>query len=314
MKKKNGFISTSVVYTFFFVFLMLLLFMINGYVNNRTLLRSVKTDIKNELSNGNFSRYLISSAQADSFLIYHNAATTSYDAGDYSYRFSGRSVNNNYVCFDSSASSCPSDNLYRIVGVIDGKVKLIKNTSVANQQWNTFANADFFVDWVNSSLYKYLNESFYSTISSASQNLIEPVIWHAAGLETNSLLARDAYAGEMTNNDKNVTAPIGLLYINDYAYAAAQNSWISSSNKVNGSRFGSSYNWLSSGSNFWLISPQVKDSGMPMAFYVTSSGIVSTKQIDSTVSIGVRPTFFLKPTVKIISGEGTVSNPYRVGG
>ena len=32
----------------------------------------------------------------------------------------------NYVCFGSNESPCPTDNLYRIIGVIDGKVKLIK--------------------------------------------------------------------------------------------------------------------------------------------------------------------------------------------
>ena len=33
---------------------------------------------------------------------------------------------NNYVCFGSNESPCPTDNLYRIIGVIDDKVKLIK--------------------------------------------------------------------------------------------------------------------------------------------------------------------------------------------
>ena len=33
---------------------------------------------------------------------------------------------NNYVCFGSNESPCPTDNLYRIIGVIDEKVKLIK--------------------------------------------------------------------------------------------------------------------------------------------------------------------------------------------
>ena len=32
---------------------------------------------------------------------------------------------NNYVCFGSDDATCPSENLYRIIGVIDGKIKLI---------------------------------------------------------------------------------------------------------------------------------------------------------------------------------------------
>ena len=34
---------------------------------------------------------------------------------------------NNYVCFGSTASPCPTDNLYRIIGVFGDKVKLIKS-------------------------------------------------------------------------------------------------------------------------------------------------------------------------------------------
>lgn len=44
-----------------------------------------------------------------------------------SYRFSAVSDDvNNYVCFDSSESPCPSNNLYRIIGVFGLQVKLIK--------------------------------------------------------------------------------------------------------------------------------------------------------------------------------------------
>ena len=48
------------------------------------------------------------------------------EAGDNSYRFSGANPNN-YVCFGSDAVSCPVDNLYRIIGVFDGEIKLIKH-------------------------------------------------------------------------------------------------------------------------------------------------------------------------------------------
>ena len=41
----KGFISISVIYSFFLVFLMLLLFIVNGYVNNRTLLKKIENEI-----------------------------------------------------------------------------------------------------------------------------------------------------------------------------------------------------------------------------------------------------------------------------
>ena len=66
--------------------------------------------------------------------IYIHDSSLTNGAGDNSYRYAGANPNN-YVCFGSDASPCPTDNLYRIVGVfgdnyhgVTGKqlVKLIK--------------------------------------------------------------------------------------------------------------------------------------------------------------------------------------------
>ena len=56
--------------------------------------------------------------------LYHHDAKLTNGAGDNSYRFAGADPNN-YVCFGSDEATCPTENLYRIIGVIDGKVKLI---------------------------------------------------------------------------------------------------------------------------------------------------------------------------------------------
>ena len=56
--------------------------------------------------------------------LYHHDANLTNGAGDNSYRFAGANPNN-YVCFGSDDTTCLTENLYRIIGVIDGKVKLI---------------------------------------------------------------------------------------------------------------------------------------------------------------------------------------------
>ena len=56
--------------------------------------------------------------------LYHHDASLTNGAGDNSYRFAGANPNN-YVCFGSDEATCPTENLYRIIGLIDGKVKLI---------------------------------------------------------------------------------------------------------------------------------------------------------------------------------------------
>mgnify|MGYP000623943857 CR=1 FL=1 len=53
--------------------------------------------------------------------IYYHDATLTNGAGDNSYRYAGANPNN-YVCFGSTQSPCPVDNLYRIIGVFDNQV------------------------------------------------------------------------------------------------------------------------------------------------------------------------------------------------
>ena len=58
--------------------------------------------------------------------IYYQDSSLENGAGDNSYRYAGANPNN-YVCFGSDDTTCPVDNLYRIIGVFDGRVKLIKS-------------------------------------------------------------------------------------------------------------------------------------------------------------------------------------------
>ena len=61
--------------------------------------------------------------------IYYHDSSLANGAGDNSYRYAGSSDTvNNYVCFGSAENPCPEDNLYRIIGVFNGKIKLIKAT------------------------------------------------------------------------------------------------------------------------------------------------------------------------------------------
>ena len=93
--------------------------------------------------------------QGDNGIYYHNSSLTN-GAGDNSYRYAGANPNN-FVCFGSDANPCPTDNLYRIVGVfgenyhgINGKklVKLIKYDYMTTEELGT--DGDYSND-VNSS-------------------------------------------------------------------------------------------------------------------------------------------------------------------
>ena len=51
--KKNGFVSTALIYTFFIIFLTLMVYLLNSYANKRILLNSYKEDIKKSFINEN---------------------------------------------------------------------------------------------------------------------------------------------------------------------------------------------------------------------------------------------------------------------
>jgi len=70
--------------------------------------------------------------------IYLHDDTLENGAGDNSYRYAGaHNTVNNFVCFGSDEENCPNDNLYRIIGVFDNQVKLIKYDYATKEQLGT---------------------------------------------------------------------------------------------------------------------------------------------------------------------------------
>ena len=92
----------------------------------------------------------------------HNSSLTN-GAGDNSYRYAGANPNN-FVCFGSDTSPCPTDNLYRIIGVfgenyhgVTGKqlVKLIKYDYMTTDELGTDGDySQTYKEWGMDSTYK----------------------------------------------------------------------------------------------------------------------------------------------------------------
>ena len=89
-----------------------------------------KVLIQQEEIKPTLAEYIISQytgTQGENNIYFHDSKLTN-GAGDNSYRFAGASeAVNNYVCFGSNVTPCPTDNLYRIIGVFGDRVKLIKS-------------------------------------------------------------------------------------------------------------------------------------------------------------------------------------------
>lgn len=302
---KKGFLSTSMVYSFFLIFLMLLIFIVANLINNRTLVSRINTEIKESIYNSSFSGFLINEFKDGNItnLVYHN---NSEDLSDNSYRYVGANPNN-YVCFGAT-NPCPEANLYRIIGIIDGKVKLIKNTPITN-----FAIDDVTSNYVATDLANYLNypsddTSFYDSLGNYT-DLIATTSWHIGGINSLPTEKIDIYNLEMASST--VLRQVGLMYISDYLYAADTDN----------------NNWLNVSSNTWVItkysepttpedseesSEEEENPQIHEYYYIDPSGNILRSNITSAFNI--QPVFYLKNNVQRISGNGELTNPYIIGG
>ena len=238
--------------------------------------------------------------------LYYHDADLANGAGDNSYRFSGANPNN-YVCFGATGVDCQdAENQYRIIGVFNNQVKLIKATSYGNYAWE----ADDVNTWdagTKPDIYTTLNETYYNTLGSEWQNLIVETTWQVGGMdwsETNT--AKQYYDVEVGTGQSGYveTMKIGLMYVSDYGYGANPEKWTTALYEDN---YGTD-NWLYLGSTEWLIS-RITDSS-DYAFYVRPSYGGSVDYGAVYRAFAVRPSFSLTSTVTISSGTGTSSDPF----
>ena len=146
-------------------------------------------------------------------------------------------VVNNFVCFGSTARPCPTDNLYRIIGVIDDKVKLIKYdyatsdllgtdgdylqsaeeagmptkyykgtkemSDIGVYYWNYKATNKATNTWSTSLLNKTnLNTNFINNIGTEWSNKIATTIWKVGGntyAKIRDVVPSVAYQNEIVN-------------------------------------------------------------------------------------------------------------------
>ena len=231
------------------------------------------------------------------------------EAGDNSYRFSGANPNN-YVCFGSDAVTCPSDNLYRIIGAFDDdkdgnyQIKLIKATSIGKMAWNSSSNNT----WSSASLNTgTLNGTYLSGLGTWASMIVEHD-WEVGGMaNSRTNTAKQYYATELGNSDGNsitYRAKIGLMYVTDYGYAASGNHWTTALSNYESA---TDDNWLYLGDYEWTISRH--SSYTYSVFYVSYTGSVHNDSV-VTDSYAVRPSFYLESSVEISSGTGTSTNPF----
>ena len=304
-----------------------------------------KPTVADVCSNGQTLSSCIIAMDGNDDTLYHHTSSLANGAGDNSYRYAGASESvNNFVCFGSTTSPCPTDNLYRIIGVIDGKVKLIKYdyatstllgtdgdysgsdtpdtnyykgslTSIDQYYWN---NATVTNTWSESNLNKInLNTNFINNIGSTWANKIATTTWKVGGNtfdNISSSVPSIAYQNEIVAPAENTTydAKIGLMYVSDYGFAASPSAWTTTlynydGNDAKGTSI-KTINWMYMGYYDWMIS-RFSDFSY-FAFFVDYDGYVNYNYV--YYYYGVRPSFNLSSSITYVSGSGSAVDPILI--
>ena len=296
-----------------------------------------KESVATVCSNGQTLSSCIIAMDGKDDTLYHHTSSLANGAGDNSYRYAGPSDSvNNFVCFGTNESPCPTDNLYRIIGVIDGKVKLIKYDYASNTllgtdgdysadaatagmptdnykgtkemsdigvyYWNYKADTRNYNNTWSTSLLNQtnLNTNFLNNVGEKWSNKIATTTWRVGGAKDDFTTPSEAYQNERLNNTMEYeTKKIGLMYVTDYGYAATPSDWTIIIGAITNN------NWMYMGGTEWTVTRVTTDSDN--VFCVFSDGLVDLGSVD--LEFAIRIVFNLESSVTYVSGSGSMSDP-----
>ncbi len=229
---------------------------------------------------------------------------------------------NNYIYFNCSDYDNQSDatcEKWRIIGIVDGKVKILSD-SIGNIAWDNDS-----INWDTATLKSMLNEggTYYTSLHTKNPEtlkLISESTWYLGGYSiVSDVYPNDMYNYERTNkegttiysgNPFTVEENIGLMYASDYGYGTNLTKCSEAIMKSYSDEYSSecrANNWLFNAYQ-WLITP-IKSYSWAMGA-VSSDGSVYDEAYDS--SLFVRPVLYLDTDVMINNGNGSSDNPYQI--
>ena len=184
---------------------------------------------------------------------------------------------NNYIWY--------SGKLWRAVSIdpSDNSVKLVTQWNISAIPYNASGNTAF----EGSYMEEWLNDT---SVDGFLGNLREPEKFIKMDSVWNATLTTSTSKPESTIV---VTDAVGLLNIYEYTMS------------YSGATYRNGY--LNNGLNWWSITPY-SASGVRCVLY---NGDASYNPSDAH---GVRPSINLKSSVRIVDGDGTIDNPYRLNG
>ena len=250
---------------------------------------------------------------------------------------------NNYMYFNCKTYPDTNCELWRIIGVFDGRLKIMRNESIGKLAFDQDKNDDsskttFDNDWSTATLQKLLNGSYYTgsgTIiyysnnygmdsttlnmnniglkNDITRNMIAVLPWNLGGCNSMSLYSNQIYVYERgtkvyTGRPTIWSGKIGLIYASDYGYSNDLSKC--SQTLVN-------YSDTTCKGNTWLL---YKHSILSLTHYSGSNrgvwdAVYNGSFVGGSLAIDahyILPTLYLNSDISIESGAGSSSNPYKL--
>ena len=185
---------------------------------------------------------------------------------------------NNYIWY--------SGKLWRAVSIdpSDNSVKLVTQWNISSIPYNARDNGTF----QGSYMEQWLNDT---TVDGFLENLREPEKFIKTDSEWNATKTTDITKPEINTI---VTDAVGLL--NTYEYTMSYNNATSSTG------------YLNNGLYWWTLTPYSDSEVSRIAPYGEND------YYNPNILSGCRPAINLKPEIRIVDGDGTSNNPYRLQG
>ena len=283
--------------------------------------------------------------------IYHHDTSLTNGAGDNSYRFAGASdVVSNFVCFGSNESTCPTDNLYRIIGVFGNNVKLIKYDYGTTDELGT--DGDYYQtykEWGMDSTYKgtygdgerigvyywnnatktntwsesllnktNLNTNFINNIGEEWANKIATTTWKVGGntyANIRDVIPATAYQNEIVNPVTTNTTDNATEYTAKIGLMYVSDYGFAAEPSAWTLTIGNYNNTTATSTNWMymgLYEWTISRSAdrSYRAFRVDGDGLVN--YFDVRNYYAVRPSFNLESSITYLSGSGSASDPMLI--
>ena len=284
-------------------------------------------------------------------LVAVNTSGTLYNGTDTirEYRYSGPTVNN-YVFFDTNGDRIKTnDEIWRIVGIFDDKVKLMRNTVLTSAElptsykingttntiengtsgevyWNYELTGTNYNDWTRAGLQYYLNTEhdesstlnpgYLSFLTEEAKDLVSLTTYYLGNTTDDTVTAVTSYTSERnttqihSGNQSSWNGYVGLLYPSDYGYSTTNTYWTTIMWNYNDGA--SNYSWMQ------------KTANHDYAEWLISPDYYNSFSVNywdyDTYGYGgetrylckVRPVISLKSSSHMLDAAGTLADPYVV--